>query len=392
MLRVNSVQIEGIGPIKNLHLAFNDHFNIVCGQNGIGKTTILDCISQSFSGASTSLKRTAGLERGVLSVNISFGKTTSQKSVIIDKFRPDDNNRNVNGFYEVSNEVIVFRTHRNIPYKKLTSLGTDVVKNIYAFASDTIAGTATDTIKNWFINRYLFSAQPNTLEENQFRNFELAKECFTILNSNISFSRIIPNSFDVLLNTSLGEIYFEYLSSGYKSCLAVLLGLIEQVELRYKDPTIYIKDFSGIVIIDELDLHLHPDWQAKIYKALKIILPNAQIFTSTHSPHIIQIAEPQEIIALVYDGENNIEVNSLLNEKYGYQGWTVEEVLHDVMGMAETRTDSYLEAIDGFNKAIESENCEEAQHFFEILDAMLHPANSLRKVLKIQLIGIAAND
>ncbi|MDB5119788.1 MAG: hypothetical protein JWN56_1006 [Sphingobacteriales bacterium] len=38
----------GIGPIKNLELAFDNHFNIICGQNGIGKTTILDCLAQSF--------------------------------------------------------------------------------------------------------------------------------------------------------------------------------------------------------------------------------------------------------------------------------------------------------------------------------------------------------
>lgn len=165
----------------------------------------------------------------------------------------------------------------------------------------------------------MFSAQKGTLDKNQLKNYKLAKDCFSILNSEISFSKVNPNSFDILLNTPTGEIYFEYLSSGYKSCLAVLLGLIKEIELRYKNPSKFIKDFDGIVFIDELDLHLHPEWQAKIYTALKEILPKAQIFTSTHSPHIIQVAKPSEIIALIRDEEMNIKSNSLINSEFGCQ-------------------------------------------------------------------------
>ena len=207
-----------------------------------------------------------------------------------------------------------------------------------------------------------------------------------------SFSKVIPNSFDILLHTPAGEIYFEYLSSGYKSCLAVLLGLIKEIELRYKNPSKFIKDFDGIVFIDELDLHLHPEWQAKIYTALKAILPKAQIFTSTHSPHIIQVAKPSEIIALTLDETMNIKSNPLINSEFGCQGWTVEEILSDVMGMAETRTDTYLNAMNSFNVAVENENYEAAKTQFEIIDKMLHPDDSLKKILKIQLTGLSEND
>ena len=47
-LTIDSIDINGIGPIMDLHLNFDPHFNIICGANGVGKTTILDCISQSF--------------------------------------------------------------------------------------------------------------------------------------------------------------------------------------------------------------------------------------------------------------------------------------------------------------------------------------------------------
>ncbi len=392
MLKINNIKITGIGPIKNLELTFDNHFNIICGQNGIGKTTILDCLAQSFGINNTSVKRTAGLEKGNWTVEVSIGGNSQKKSFDITSFHPNENTYQSQGFYENSNDIIVFKTHRDIPYQHLSSVNTDPQKDIGTFAGETIQGSLPNDLKNWFVNRHLWSAHKNHLGEQQIKNITLAKECFNILNSQISFSKVNPNSNDILLNTPNGEIYFEYLSSGYKSSMAVLIGLIKEIEFRYKNPSKFIKDFDGIVFIDEIDLHLHPEWQAKIYEALKIILPNAQVFTSTHSPHIIQVANAKEIIPLTLDETNEVKFNQIINQEYGCQGWTVEEILSDVMGMTETRTSTYLDAISNFNVAIDSEDFEGANAQFLILDAMLHPENSLKKILKIQLTGLSTND
>ena len=392
MLRINNVQIIGIGPIKNLKLNFDNHFNIICGQNGIGKTTILDCLAQSFGGYHTTIKRTAGLEKGNWTINISIDGTDQSKSMDSTSFHPTEKNDKSCGFYQNAIDIIVFKTQRDIPYQQLNNINSDPIKDTNIFSHETIQGSISNEIKNWFVNRHLWSAHENHLDKQQAANINLAKECFKILNSNISFSKVNPASNEILLNTPKGEIYFEYLSSGYKSCIAVLMGLIKEVEFRYKNPTKFIKDFDGVVFIDEIDLHLHPEWQAKIYEALKIILPKAQIFTSTHSPHIIQVASPSEIIPLIFDNANDIKLNPIINQRYGCQGWTVEEILKDVMGMSETRTQTYLDAISNFNIAIDNEDYESATRQFEILDTMLHPENSLKKILKIQLTGILEND
>jgi len=392
MLKIKKIEIIGIGPIKNLNLIFNNHFNIICGKNGIGKTTILDCLAQSFGVHETSSKRSALMEKGNWNISININDKPIQKSFELTAFHPKEITYQTEGLYNYSNDIIVFKTHRDIPYIHIDSIKTDPDKNFFAFAQETIKGSLSNELKNWFVNRHLWSAHDYHLDENQIKNIAQAKECFNILDPDVSFSKVIPHSNDILLSTPNGEIYFEYLSSGYKSCLAVLLGLIKEIELRYKNPTKFIKDFDGIVFIDELDLHLHPEWQAKIYNSLKNILPKAQVFTSTHSPHIIQVAKPNEIIPLIFDDNNEVNLNPIINREYGCQGWTVEEILTDVMGMTETRTFTYLNAISNFNKAIDIEDFEEAKMQFEILDAMLHPENSLKKVLKIQLTGNSIND
>ena len=55
---------------------------------------------------------------------------------------------------------------------------------------------------------------------------------------------------------------------------------------------------TGLVLIDELDLHLHPKWQRQIIGALKRIYPKIQFFATTHSPQVIGQAKPEEIVLL----------------------------------------------------------------------------------------------
>lgn len=392
MLKIKNIELDGIGPIKTLKLDFNEHFNIICGQNGIGKTTILDAIAQAFSLNETSVKRNANYAKGSIKIEVNINNQIQSKLIHIDKFEPTDRSREVVGFYQQSTNVVVFKTHRDIPYSKLSSLATDPSKDIGQNAQQTITGALSSELKNWFVNRHLWSKHDNHLDEGQRKNIALAKSIISILNGNMSFSRVDPRTNDILINTPDGEIYFEYLSSGYKSCFAVLMGIIKEIEFRYHSPSVYVKDFDGIVFIDEIDLHLHPEWQAKIYLALKDILPNAQVFTSTHSPHLIQVAEPKEIIALIKDEHFNTVTNNTISDEYGCQGWTVEEILKDVMGMTETRTDTFNSLIKDFNISLDKDDAVSARFSYEKICKMLHPDSSLRKIMEIQMIGVGQND
>ena len=75
-------------------------------------------------------------------------------------------------------------------------------------------------------------------------------------------------------------------------------------------------------------------------------------------------------------------------QKYGYQGWTVEEILVDVMGMSDTRTEKYYQEINNFEQAIDSDNYSAAESAYIELDSLLHPNNNMRKLLKLELASV----
>lgn len=388
-MKIEKICINGVGGIKHLELNFNKGMNIICGTNGIGKTTILECISHLFIQANTSqLKRNVSCEKGSVEAELEIDGQNRSYNYEIKDFEPDKQDFVSAIERERSRDIIVFNPLRSFDYIKLESISRDPERDDYKTMDIAYQGVSAEDIKNWFVQRYMWSAHKNSLNKEQIHNLECSKETFSILDKEVTFSNIKPDTFDILLNTKQGDIFFEYLSSGYKSCVYILLGIIKEIEYRYKDPYIKVQDFNGIILIDEIDVHLHPQWQARLVKALKELLPNAQIIATTHSPSIIQTAETNEIIALYFDENNDICIKELEQKEYGYQGWTIEEILRDVMGMEETMSSFYEDISKKFERAINKENIKTAKECYKILNKMLHPQNYLRKILEIQMIGM----
>lgn len=386
-MKINKLEIEGVGGIKYLDLSFNERMNIICGPNGIGKTTILESIAHIFSNGGTNiLKRNVASDVSRISAKIDINGTIEEKQIQFDTFTPELQTK-ITGFHLRTSGLISLKTTRTFQYQSLQYVSKDSDKENHILWNDAINGINLTDIKNWFVNRYLYSPHPGALTTEQLNNFELAKKCFSLLNEDFSFSRVNASSNEIMINTPSGEIYYEYLSSGFKSIISILFGIIKEIEFRFKDPKINAADFQGIILIDEIELHLHPEWQEKIVDILLNVFPKAQFFASTHSPHVIQTAKPKQIIALSLDNKSVIQ-RDLPNTDFGFQGWTIEEVLIDVMGMTNIRTEIFKKLIAQFDIAIEQENSKIAEKNFNELDKLLHPENTLRKLLKFQLAGL----
>ena len=386
-MKINKLVIEGVGGIEALTLTFNPQMNLICGPNGIGKTTILESIAHVFSNGQTSiLKRNVRASTSRITSEIDNNGVIQNGDIQFDVFVPEKQAQ-ISGLNQLTSGLIALKTARTFLYQSLAAVNKDTNKEIHTLWDEARNGINLTDIKNWFVNRYLYSAHPGALSTEQLKNFELAKKCFSLLNKDFTFSKVDASTNEIMVNTPSGEIYYEYLSSGFKSIISILFGIIKEIEFRFREPRINAVDFKGIILIDEIELHLHPDWQEKVVDILISAFPHAQFFASTHSPHVIQTAKPNQIIALAHV-DSKVFQRELPNSEFGFQGWSIEEVLTDVMGMEDTRTLIFNQMIKEFELQIETGDYENASTNFEKINSLLHPQNQLKKLMKFQLAAI----
>lgn len=383
---IKRIEIAGVGGIKHLALEFDSHVNILCGPNGIGKTTILESIAHMFSaGPTTILKRNAKSEASKINALVCVDGEEKSHVVEFDEFVPHQHAQ-IHAMHALSAKLMSLKVNRTFEYRPLNSVEKDSKKELAHTYAEARQGIALTDVKNWFVNRYMFSL--HNLTTTQLQNYELARSSFSALNSEFSFSRVDASNLEILVNSPNGEIYYEYLSSGFKSCLSIIFGIIKEIEFRFPAPGVFAADFDGIVLIDEIELHLHPEWQAVILQVLADKFPKAQFICSTHSPHVIQAANATEILAIEgADGE--VRKRQLPESPSGFKGWTIEEVLIDVMGMRDLRTSEYRAALQSFEAAIDSDAFDAAKAAFVSLSAMLHPESHLRKMFSLQLAAVS---
>lgn len=383
VMKIKGLSLHDVGGIESLVLDnLNPQMNIICGENGVGKTNILDSIAACFSEFDkNNIKKKSGSETGRVFLETNLDNQPIQINLI--EFKPNESDDYLYNQHYANNKkaLLYLKTNRGITYKKVNSIDAD--PDATHRSRNNSSGITNDDIKNWLLNRILHSGHENHLSDTQITNLELAKNCFSILNENYKYSRL-DTSNELFISSPTGDIYFEYLSSGFKSTMFILLGIIKEIDYRFENNRIAAEDYDGVILIDEIELHLHPEWQGKICSALKETFPKAQFFITTHSPHVIQTALANEVIALErVDGD--VVKRELPVSEYGYRGWTVEEILKDVMGMRDLRTEEYELVRKEFVNAFKHQNYDEAKQAFVKIEKMLHPSSELKTIYQMQL-------
>lgn len=188
--------------------------------------------------------------------------------------------------------------------------------------------------------------------------------------------------------TSQGWVRLEDLGYGYQATLAWVADLAKRMFDQYPDLENPLHG-PAVVLVDEIDLHLHPEWQRKIIKYLSDLFPNTQFIVTAHSPLIIQSAENVNLIMLEKD-DNPDGKGINIRQRFGsFQGWTVDEILTELMNMGDrTRSDLYLQLMQDFENAVLDDDYEKAQDAYNQLDTILSPSSYQRKVLQIQMSSL----
>ena len=189
----------------------------------------------------------------------------------------------------------------------------------------------------------------------------------------------------VLFDTDYGKLRLRDLGYGYQSMMAWVLDLVRRMVERYPDSKNPLEE-PAIVLVDEIDLHLHPEWQRKIIAHLTKYFPNTQFIVTAHSPLIVQSAENINVVILRKEGDHTlIEQPKMRN----FRGWTVEEILSDLMDLdGKTMSETYLNLVNAFTEGIENDDVEKSQNAYKALDKILHPRSELRKLFRLEMTAL----
>jgi len=258
---------------------------------------------------------------------------------------------------------------------------TNNFNSITLFESD----TTLINIEDWLLQLDYATKNNDKVAENQL--IKLKELIKTGIFPEIEEVRFISESAKnyVEFSTKEGWRKLHELGYGYQTTLSWIFDFSKKMFERYQNSDNPLKE-PAIVLIDELDLHLHPQWQRQIINFLTNIFSQTQFIVTTHSPFIIQSIEKINLFVLDRT-EDGIVVH---RPKYKtFKGWTIEEILDEIHGLGEkTKSDNYLTLIKQFDKALDSNNYEAANKAYIQLCDILHPTSAERKLLKVQLSQI----
>ena len=128
----------------------------------------------------------------------------------------------------------------------------------------------------------------------------------------------------VYLDTFSGRVPWSELSLGYQTTLAWTADFAWRLLKYYSNSEDPFSE-PAVVLIDEIDLHLHPRWQLGIMKDLSLVFPRTQFVATSHSPLMAQVAENANFVLLrKREREGNVEI---INEPAVVHGWRVDQIL-----------------------------------------------------------------
>ncbi len=118
---------------------------------------------------------------------------------------------------------------------------------------------------------------------------------------------ILGDRFEFVTGDSTVKIPATWLSQGYQATIAWIADLIGQM-FWDAGRAVPLEEMEGLVLIDEIDIHLHPTWQVNLIQALKKAFPRVQFVVTTHSPMILPGLERDEILRVRQDETGSVVV------------------------------------------------------------------------------------
>ena len=145
------------------------------------------------------------------------------------------------------------------------------------------------------------------------------------------------------------EVQFGALSDGFRAYIGWIGDLLYHVCLCCPDG-IKLTDHSGIVMVDEVDLHLHPEWQLVVLPTVSRTLPRLQFLCTTHSPIVAGTVESANLLLVLPDGDT---ASLLTRPEVEVHGLTADQILTSShFGLVSTRAPDFYEELQRVSRAV----------------------------------------
>lgn len=359
-MRLVSLDLKNIGPFVESHLAFISDSDdlihppvvVITGENGTGKTVILDTIRALFLGKTKSSGMpisNQSIERDIVREKSDF---LACLQLIYDdkKHCISSSSLSRDKIFELNEETeltarfdYVFGSRRKrvdstwnwvIDYwaSKLStdsfdvqSLTSPVVEDLY---KDALSGVHENIEVSQLICffDYLRSSENSKEKDLGEYLFDILKKIVSLSLTNGELLYVSRTTLQPIVSQMGFEVSIDKLSSGNLYLLQKLvsmLGKMYSFHVLNKTPLTELCNAPGILLIDEAENHLHPKWQKIFLPSIQKLFPKLQIIVTTHSPFIVASVEN----ARVFVCKPKIDHVEIVDETATYSNQPIDEIL-----------------------------------------------------------------
>lgn len=404
---IKSFNAENFRQFSKISVKFNKKFNFLTGPNGCGKSSILTgihhCIYNDYQSSRLSKESTFFLEAVMDSAVVFFGmgkgsfkeNNSYRRSNIENWKRPnialnsEQDSLQIFLPYENKGKLVplFIGTKRFIDYVEISGAKREESQQqaIEEYQRKNLDSKSSN-VKQWFINRYFYIDKEWAIEERI--NWDILLDNLTRIAPTGSDFQYLRTERDLepIFQLYGQECYLEELSAGFQAIFSIIANIIEWVEKINPQGSRNIQQATGTVLIDELDLHLHPEWQFNIRDGLEALFPNLQFIVTTHSPHLLASAKEGEVIIMSRETGKTEYHFEPSNKRYS--GWNTDQILEDVMGVKSLKNKDYERLIDEAFDAYESKDKTKLLSVMEQLKSITHSDDTIVQVLEMKMASL----
>lgn len=403
-MKIKSITLQNFKGIENLVVELDGKSTVIFGINGVGKSTILRSIDLLYANIIAKLtgngkKRATDLDyddisygksKAIINAFFSFedetemeygrsierasGKNnnTAKLKVLTDKFANDYlvkgyDDGNGNWIEEIDNKnmpvFVNYGVNRIVLDVPVRAPKEQFVK-LDAFDKAIESTIDFRNLFKWFRNQEDIENQAKVRENSDYVDKSLASVKRAMLAMLDGFEDIHIDRKPLAMKVRKDGKYLKInqLSDGEKCTIALFGDLARRMTLANPERENPLEG-TGVVLIDELDLHMHTSWQRKVLGILKETFPNIQFIISTHSPQIL--GEVDDTFNLLYMFKEGKKL--ALKSYKSFVGWDTNVILEEVMHTSSVNQE-IKKMLNELYACIEEKDFDKAEKLADILD------------------------